>query len=122
MSESKVISLNWNTIEDIANSGYAQDYFNTGDTVNVKIGNKDCEFEIIGFNKDVLEDGSLAPISFYIKDVYGIHNFSDTTSNIGGSYTGAYWFKNCGLRDYIQNDIFALFPEELKSKIQKVKK
>lgn len=112
-SSSVLDALTWSTIEKIANAGLAQTYFKLGDTKNVTIGTETFVFEIIAFDTDTLANGYKAPITFMIKDIYSKGVFSDYIN---------YWWGDCALRDYLNNTVFPLLPEDLQSVIQTVKK
>lgn len=109
-------TISWAEIEEIGQAGRAREVFKPGDTKTITLttGEK-VVLRIIDFDHDDLADGSgKAPISW---DMVGVldddHSMNDKPTNKGG-------WADCGMRDFLNNDLFEKLPDDLKKVIKPV--
>lgn len=111
----------WEQIEEVANAGYAPNYWKLGDKKNVSIGGTNYQVQIIGFGHDDLTSATAnatkAAITFQMLDCYATTyrmNSNDTNANNG--------WQSCQMRSTHLPSLKALLPTELQSRIKAVNK
>ena len=94
-----------------ANSAYAKDIFAIHDrrTITLKNG-YNAVFEIIGIEHDIREDGKKAGLTFCLVDLYGIDEKGGITMNDECTNEGS--FERSAMFKWLNDDFFALFPDE----------
>ena len=107
----------WFKIENIANAGDAEKYFNIGDEKTITIDGIDYQVAIADFNHDDLTNrNSKAKISFTLKGCLGdLLPMNSTDTNVGG-------WGNSDLRKYLNVDFIKKLPSELSAIIKPIKK
>lgn len=110
----------WETISEISKSGNPEMYYNIGDTKDVTLTTGEViTLQIIGFNHDVLSDGSgYAGITFQMK------NLLATTYKINNSNTNVGGWESSVVRTRLQTDgdIYKTIPDDIKAVIRPVDK
>ncbi len=117
----------WDEIDTISESGYASNVFNVGDekTVhishsNAKYYDEDFKFRILDFKHDDLSDGSgKAGISFGMVSCFPEHVHIVPGGETIDVYVG---WKDSGVRDFLNNDVFSRLPADLQRVIKAVDK
>lgn len=114
VTEFSTIKDSWDEIiESIDNNTYSSKY-KIGDTKVININGYNIDFQIVGFDKDVLEDGeTTVPISFIAKQT-----FLEKTS---GEYKSPRWDES-EIRNKLNSEIFAYLPNNIAQRIQPVQK
>ena len=112
--EFSTIKDSWDEIiESIDNNTYSSKY-KIGDTKVININGYNIDFQIVGFNKDVLEDGeTTVPISFIAKQTF--------LENTSGEYKSPRWDES-EIRNKLNSEIFAYLPDNIAQRIQPVQK
>lgn len=109
-------NFSWAEIDEIGQSGLAQQMFSVGDTKDISVSGETLTMEIYGFNHDDLQNGGKAPYTFGMKNLMAnmrqMNEMSTNTGSFGGS----------DMYDYLKNQVFQNFPQELKSRVKKVNK
>ena len=93
-------------------------YWAVGDTKSVTLTtNEVIELQIAGFNHDVYSSDSVtAPVSFVMKNCLNtIYKMNSSDTNSGGYPASA-------MKTYVENNIYAKLPSDLKSMVAPVKK
>lgn len=110
-SKKSLDKMEVNKLSLAANSPDAKDIFSIHDrrTITLKNG-YNAVFEIIGIKHDIREDGKKAGLTFCLVDLYGTdENFdrvmNDESTNAGG-------FEKSTMFKWLNEDFFALFPDE----------
>lgn len=102
------------TVEELslaANSDYAKDIFTIHErrTITLKNG-YNAVFEIIGIEHDVREDGKKAGLTFCLVDLYGKNE--DGGRKMNDEFTNAGGFEESAMVKWLNEDFFALLPDE----------
>lgn len=108
----------WQLIASVSKDGKARDYWKLGDEKSFTlIGGGELTAVICDFDKDELEQGGRAGISFGIKELMpgSAVAMNDTNSNLGG-YAASL------LAKHVQETVLPDFPQELRAVITAVRK
>ena len=117
-------NTSWSNINKLSNLSKCKDYFNIGDMKSMTLTNGETyNAEIIGFDHDDLADGSgKAGITFQFKELMITrHNMNSATYEYQYGYNIGGW-KASEMRDYVNNDVYALLPADLQIEIKEVSK
>lgn len=110
----------WAEISEISKAGVAADHFAVGDEKDITLTTGETiTFQIIGFNHDVLSDGSgYAGITFQMKNLLATtYNMNSSKTNVGG-------WTSCAMRTRLQpgGAIYDTLPDDVKAVIRPVEK
>ena len=99
----------WSDIAEIVSSGYAYRLFDIGDSISFKlVDGTDVAFEVAALNP-YGKNAVVLVMKNCLPDDHCM-NKQNTYGNNGG-------WKNCEMRRYLNEDVFNLLPEELRSVI-----
>lgn len=107
----------WSEIAEIAESGYADEFFNLGETKDFVAGGVTYTAQIAAFNYDILtsDTSKTAGISFVIT---GRH-----TSRVKfGTYSESMRWSTCNAYNFCHNTIYPSIQDELRAVIKQVRK
>lgn len=101
-------SLSWEVIKNICDAGAARLFFRVGQTKTITLKNgKDILVRIIGINHDVDKNGATCLLTWETVNLWeDRHAMNANCSNKGG-------WKDSDMREWLANDVLALFPDEL---------
>ena len=109
-------NFSWAEIDEIGQSGRAQQLFSIGDTKDISVSGETVTVEIFGFNHDDLQNGGKAVYTFGMKhlmaNVRQMNEMQTNTGSFGGS----------DMYDYLKNTILPNLPQELKNCMKTVNK
>ena len=104
----------WEEIKQVSSAGKASTAYKVGDEKSITLTDGTVmTLQIAGFNHDVDVSGNSLGITFVCKDLLPSkynHNMNSTQTNTGG-------WKSSEMRTYLNSDIYALLPNDLKSVI-----
>lgn len=124
----------WDQINQVAELGKAQDYFEVGETKNIVVNGETLTLQIYGFNHDTLADGTgnKTNITFGLKNLTSTQRYMNPNTimndygwngcDLRGWLNGSHTLLSAGSYSPESNSLFSQLPIELKSKIQYVKK
>lgn len=108
----------WETIIAVAEAGLSKQCYNVGDEKNCFVGGEPVKYVILGFDHDILADGSgkKSGMTIGLKNLLqASHAMNSTATNNGGWNVSA-------MRSTVMPSIFAALPSELQPGIKTVDK
>ncbi len=114
---SLILSENsWAQIAAVSAAGNAENYWSVGDEIDIVVDGETLTLQIYGFNHDDLTGGGKAGITF------GLKNLMAATRQMNSSNTNAGGFTGSAMYNWLQNTLYPLLPDDLKSAIKAVDK
>lgn len=114
---SPILSENsWSQIAAVSAAGNAENYWSVGDEIDIVVDGETLTLQIYGFNHDDLTGGGKAGITF------GLKNLMAATRQMNSSNTNAGGFTGSAMYNWLQNTLYPLLPDDLKSAIKAVDK
>jgi hypothetical protein len=115
----------WESVSAAIADGTYKDIFSIGDIIEIRLNGFQgtlpylqypmIYMEIVAFDTDVKEDGTIAPITWVAKYTHGV-------SKINSGYTNANGWEACELRASLQSELYPLLPADLRNIISPVSK
>lgn len=109
-------NFSWAEIEEIGQSGLAQQVFSIGDTKDISVSGETLTMEIYGFNHDDLHNGGKAPITFGTVNLMAKERQMNMSNTNVGSFVGSAMYA------YLRDTVLPSLPEEIRSHIKTVNK
>lgn len=109
-------NFSWAEIEQIGQSGLAQQVFSIGDTKDISVSGETITVEIYGFNHDDLQNGGKASYTFGMRDLMANTRQMNTSQTNVGGFTGS------AMYSYLNTTLYNQLPADLRSVIKQVNK
>lgn len=109
-------NFSWAEIDEIGQSGLAQQVFSIGDTKDISVSGETITMEIYGFNHDDLQNGGKAPYTFGMRDLMANTRQMNTSNTNVGGFTGSAMYR------YLNTTLYNQLPADLRSVIKQVNK
>lgn len=112
----------WAEIHDMIHAAISgsltlSDHWVVGDTKSVTLTtNEVIELQIAGFNHDTYSDGVTAPVTLVMKNCLKSTYYMNSSSTNSGGYPAS------AMKTYVENNIYAKLPSDLKAIVSAVKK
>ena len=106
----------WSQIKTYVDNGTYKTRYKVGDTKVIKcIDGCAILMEIVAFDADTKADGTKSAITWMTKNIAKTGSMNLTDTVVGG-------WKDSEMRDWLQNDFYAILPSEVKKSIVSVEK
>ncbi len=112
----ETITDSWSEIKTYVDNGTYKSHYKLGDTKGIKcLDGRTILVEIVAFDADAKADGTKASITWMTKNIVNTGSMNSTDTVVGG-------WKDSEMRNWLQNDFYAILPSEVTSSIVLVDK
>lgn len=116
--DSMELTDSWEEIAQASEDGTYRDRYRIGDTKELDLGEEGVvTMKLVAMDADELSYSSgYAPMTWIAEDLLNSEQFMNTEESIEGGWPASY------MRDWLRDEIFTLFPEDVKDHIKTVNK